>query len=76
VKGMKQSNILRAKELFPGSDIVRKYSFKAIDTRDNYALLAKANRQLSQDFAASREKSIHFQNKDCFECLSLHEIAA
>jgi hypothetical protein len=71
---MKQSEFLRTKELFHGSDIVRKYTFKTVNTRDNYALLAKANHHLAMDFAISGEKSAHFQ--DCFECLSPHEIAA
>jgi len=67
---------LLADELFPGSDIVRRYTFKMIDTRDNYALLAKANHQLAQDFANSGEQSVHLRKKDCFECLSPHNIAA
>ena len=65
---MEQSKFLRAIELFPGSDTVRKYSFKMINTRDNCALLARTNHQLAMDFAISRDKSAHFQ--DCFECLS------
>ena len=73
---MKQSYFLRAKEVFLGSDIVRKYTFKAINVRDNYALLAKANHQLAMDFAISRERYAHFQRIDCFECLSPHETAA
>jgi hypothetical protein len=48
VKGVKQSVFYHEKELFPGSAIVNKRSFKMIDTRD---------------------KSAHFQKKDCFECL-------
>lgn len=58
VNGMKQSDPSRAKELFLGSDIVRKYTFKTMNTRDNYALLVKANHQLSQDFAISRDQSV------------------
>ena len=54
---MEQSLFLRARELFPGSDIVRKYSFKTMNTRGNCALLAKANHQLAQDFANTRDKS-------------------
>ena len=54
---MKQSYFADAKELFPGSDIVRKYTFKAMNPRDNCALLARANHQLSQDFAISRDES-------------------
>ena len=71
---MKQSYLLSEKELFPGSDIVRKYTFKTMNTGDSYALLARANHQLAMNFAISRGKSAHFQ--DCFECLSPHEIAA
>ena len=67
---------LLADELFPGSDIVRRYTFKMIDPRDNYALLAKANHLLAQDFAISGDQSAHLRIKDCFECLSPHEIAA
>ena len=54
---MKQSEFLRAKKIFSGSDIVRKYTFKTMNTRDNCALLARANHQLSQDFANSWDKS-------------------
>ena len=73
---MEQSLFLRANELFPGSDIVRKYSFKTVYRWDNCALLARTNRQLSHVFAVSREKSVQFYDYDCFECLSPHEIAA
>jgi hypothetical protein len=73
---MKRYVVLRSKELFPGSDIIRKYTFKTMNTRDNCALLARADRQLSQDFAISRDKCDLFQKKDCFECLSPHNIAA
>jgi hypothetical protein len=34
---MKQSLILRAAELYPGSLTVRKYSFKTVDTRGESA---------------------------------------
>jgi len=67
---------LLTKELFPGSDIVRRFTFKMIDTRDSYALLARANHQLAMNFATSREESAHMRKRDCFECLSPHEIAA
>lgn len=73
---MKQSFILRVKELFPGSEIVRKYAFKTTNTRDSYAHLARANRQLSQKFANAWAESVHLDGNDCFECLSPHEIAA
>ena len=73
---MKQSELLRTMEVFPGSDIVRKYSFKTVGTRDSYALLARENHNLAMNIAISRDKSVHFQEKDCFECISPHEIAA
>lgn len=73
---MKQSLFLYARELFPGSDIVRKYTFKAINTRDNCTLLARANHQLSQDFANTRDESTQIRKKDCFECLPPYHIAA
>lgn len=65
---MKQSLLLRTNELFPGSDIVRRFTFKTMRTRDSYALLARANHQVAFDFADTREESIHFQIIDCFEC--------
>lgn len=65
---MKQSLFLRTSELFPGSDIVRKFTFKTMGTRDSYALLARANHQVAFDFANTRDKYVHFQIIDCFEC--------
>lgn len=73
---MKQSYIIRAYEVFPGSDTIRKYSFKTLYTRDSYALLARANHHLAMDFAVLRGDSAHFLNNDCFECLSPHISAA
>ena len=67
---MKQSNILRARELFPGSDIVRKYTFKAIQSGDKSALLAKENHILAMELAVLRVESALLQGRDCFECLS------
>ena len=49
---------------------------KTMDIRNNCALLARANHQLTQGFFLSRGKSALFQEKDCFECLSPHETAA
>ena len=93
---MKQSYFTDVKELFPGSDVVRKYTFKTMRLGDSYAhlavicpilvalfallrgesaLLAVANRQLAHGFAISREKSALFLKRDCFECLSPHNIA-
>lgn len=73
---MKQSKASGAKELFPGSDIIRKYSFKAVSARDSSALLAKANHLMLNVFAASREKSAHFSISDCFECRTPYKKAA
>ena len=73
---MKQSEFLRTSEVFPGSDVVRKYSFKTMGTRDSYALLARANHNLAMDFAISGEQSALFHAADCFECPSPYEIAA
>lgn len=88
---MKQSNNLRMKEIFPGSYILRNFSFKTIETRDSSALLVRENKNLSMGydrlgencslftailpiqvdtFALLRGKSVLFQIKDCFECLS------
>lgn len=72
---MKQFVFLREEEVFPGSDIARKYSFKTMGTRDSYALLARENHNLAMDFAFPGEKSALFQ-EDCFECLSPHKTAA
>jgi hypothetical protein len=69
---------LQNRELYPGSDVVRRFTRKITDIRDNYALLAllaNANDQLTAVFADTREKSALFSKKDCFECLSPHNIA-
>ncbi len=68
---MEQLFIDLEKELFDGSDIVRRYTFKAADQRGNSALLARANRQLAQGSAVPGEKSAHFSIDDCFVCLPL-----
>jgi hypothetical protein len=69
---MKQSVVFFKKELFPGSDIVRRYTFKAINTREKSALLARANHLLSQVIAIVREESAHFYKTDCFKFRSPH----
>ena len=66
---MRQSYFLHAKELFPGSDIVRKYTFKTVSTRGSSALLARANHNLAMNYAILRAESALLQEKDCFECL-------
>lgn len=74
---MKQSNILHSwvREVFRGSDIVRRYTFKALNTGENYALVARENHLLTFGFANSRVESAHLMNVDCFECLPPHGIA-
>ena len=64
-----------AKELFPGSKAVRKYSFKTMRLGDSCALLAVICPILAAFFGLLRGKSVLFQTKDCFECLSPHNIA-
>ena len=76
---MKQLTDKRAKELFHGSDIVRKYTFKTVSTGDSYALLGRSYRRMVSTLALFRDNSAHFQQKqqkNCFECHSPHEIAA
>lgn len=40
---MKRYEVLMAKELFPGSDIVRGFSYKTATSGDNYALFWKTD---------------------------------
>ncbi|MHB1150954.1 MAG: hypothetical protein ACYCWE_01210 [Eubacteriales bacterium] len=72
---MKRSNFLRSEELFPGSDTVRKYTFKMTETGDNCALLAIANHRLAHDFAIEGISAPFFKDMIVFECLSPHKIA-
>lgn len=74
---MKQSDICQmwVREAFHGSDIVRRYTFKALSTWVNYALLARANHLISFGFVSTREESAHMMSEDCFECLPPHGIA-
>jgi hypothetical protein len=73
---MKQSKLLCAMEVFSGSEIVRRFTFKAMDTRDNSALLVVFNHQLAMTPVISRGRSAHFWKIDCFECLSPYKNAA
>ncbi|MCL2546661.1 MAG: hypothetical protein FWE06_05635 [Oscillospiraceae bacterium] len=73
---MKQSKPMFASEVFLGSNIVRKFTFKTINTGDSCALLAVLNHQLAMTLVTSRGQSAYFEKLDCFECLSPHEIAA
>jgi hypothetical protein len=81
---MKQSYITDEKELFPGSDVVRKYTFKTMRLGDSYVNLAVILPILAALVGLLRGKSALFQvrgwsfasqtarpsNPDCFECLS------
>ena len=53
-------NDICCKELFPGSDIVRSYTFKTAAPRGQSALLAKLNHMLTAAFAAAGEKAALF----------------
>jgi len=71
---MKQSEILFAYEEFMGNYFLRNESFKAVNPRDRYALLARTNHHLAMGFSGLRDRCAYFQ--DCFECLSPHKSAA
>ena len=73
---MKQSWLINADEAFPGSIIVSNRAFKIIDTRDESALLAVICPIQAAFSALARGNFVLFQEKDCFECLSPHDIAA
>jgi len=70
---MKQTYFTGVKELFPGSNVIRNFSFKAAKIRDSWALLSVANRQTAH-FVIIREGSAHFRKQSCFECLSPHKV--
>lgn len=40
---MKQYEVLTAKKLFAGSDIIRRFGYKTGGSQDNYALFQKAD---------------------------------
>lgn len=40
---MKHYEILKTKELFAGSDIIRKYTYKMVNSQDNYALFQETD---------------------------------
>jgi hypothetical protein len=67
---MKQSIFCGALEIFPGNDVIRRFTFKTSNLRDSYALLAKENRQLAMNSAPLWEQSAHLRKRDCFESLS------
>jgi len=43
VRSMKQYEVLMDQELFPGSDVVRGFAYKAAAAGDNYALFWKTD---------------------------------
>ena len=81
---MKQSGLYLPGEAFPGSDVVQRFTFKTMQAWDNCALLAVLNNRLAMAPVSSRGQSAHFKasvnagplKKDCFECLTPHELAA
>lgn len=40
---MKRYEVLMAKKLFAGSDIIRRFGYKAVRLQDNYALFQKTD---------------------------------
>ena len=60
------------KEVFPGSDIIRKYAFKNMLPGEKSARLAKFRHMLTAVPGTGRDSSAHFSKKNqvCFECLS------
>ena len=73
---MKQLELLFSDEVFSGSDIVQRFTFKTMGVWDKSALLAVFNHHLAASFALSWDKSAQMRKQDCFECLSPHNIAA
>ena len=73
---MGQLRLLFLEGASPSDDVLLRFSFKAMNTRANFAHLAVLNRQLAHGFSVLRGKSAHFWKNDCFECLSPHEITA
>jgi len=71
---MKQSGFLRTCELFNGSDVVRRFTFKTVNTRDSYARFSGINCHISMGFGVSRDNCAYLY--DCFECISLEKVAA
>ena len=73
---MKQYGVQYLEEVFHGSDVVLRFTFKTAKTRGNCAHLAVFNRQLAHGFSLLRDKYAHLWEHDCFECLSPHKIVA
>jgi len=73
---MEQFRLRFLEEALPNDNVLLKFTFKTVKTRGNCAHLAVFNRQLAHGFSLLRGKSTHFWKNDCFECLSLHNLAA
>lgn len=71
---MKQFNLNLQKEVFHGSNVVLRFSFKTMRAWDGCALLAVQNHLLAMAHSISRGQSAHFWKKDCFECLSSNKV--
>jgi len=63
-------------DVFLGSDVVRRFTFKTMGAWDSCALLAVSNHQLAMESAYAWEQSAHFERVNCFECLSPHDKVA
>lgn len=72
---MEQSDILRMNSMGLQSINLRKFSFEASKTRDEYALLARENNILASSFVVLGDKCALFTKEDCFGCLLPHMIA-
>ena len=75
---MKQSVMFHAKELFPGSDITRKYTFRTESVWDNCVHFAKINHQLTARSEVLQDSYAHLRLliKDCFGCRSPYKVTA
>jgi len=73
---LRQFDLRHKLNVFLGSDIVRRFTFKTMGAWDSCALLAVFNHQLAMEAAYAGEQSAHFGKANCFECLSPHDKVA
>ncbi|MCL2527669.1 MAG: hypothetical protein FWE42_04540 [Defluviitaleaceae bacterium] len=71
---LKQLGVQYLEEVFHGSDVILRFTFKTSKIRGNCAHLAVLFRNLAHGFSFLRDKSAHLWENDCFECLSPHKI--
>ena len=71
---MRQVGFICTEELFEGSDVVRRFTFKTVNTRDSYVDFSGNNCHISMGFGVSRDSCAYLY--DCFECLSPLKVAA